>query len=183
MKKSKTTIIFTGALILALFSLGLFVFAIKIVRDMNKNISANYNLLEDKIEQQNKSDLIKKNENYIRESSQRITSYFVDPENIDVFIEDIENIGSEEGVELVVKNVEISKTNNKIISVSFSIKGSFSDVFKTAQMIEYAPYKIHMKSFYISKTIISEQDKLNAEKAKSIAPWQADVVINVISAT
>lgn len=181
MKKTKTTAIFTIILILTLFFLTVFVFFVNVIKNKNKHISAVSKTLEEKIEKKNQLNLIKDQNDFILESNQKINSYFINSENIDIFIEYLESIGIQEKVELIVKGVEISKNDSKIISITFLAQGDFSNIFRIIQRIEYAPYKIHFKNLYLSKEIMPQTNK--TKKETQILNWQLNGTLNILSSS
>ncbi|MEA3399418.1 MAG: hypothetical protein U9R00_02820 [Patescibacteria group bacterium] len=174
MKKSKTIIKFTFFLIVMLVTISIFVFSLKVIQNKNKHINAVYSTIQEKKERKEKSDLIKENIDEIKQSRDLIDSYFVDTENINLFIDTLEKAGKERGSSLEVVNVEVDSNDKRYILVTLNIFGRFSNVVRTIKTIEYLPYKIHVKNLYLNKDIDSE---------KILLTWQANMTFSVLSSS
>lgn len=182
MKKTKTTIIFTTTLILALLSISIFIFFMKVIQNKNTHIQAVYTTLEEKTKEKNQIDTIRKNNDFIKQSQERVNSYFVDTTDISVLINYLESIGDQGGVVLTVDNVETSKTDDKFISVKVSLEGSFSSNIKTIRMLEHIPYKTHFNNIYINKDISEQnQSSINKKIVKPSYLWQTQISFDVLS--
>jgi len=183
MKKTKTTIVLTISLIIALLAISIFVFLMQIIKNKNTNIQSVYATLEQKTLEKSQIDTIKKNNDYIKQSQDKINSYFVDTTDISIFINYLEDIGSQGGVKLTVDNVEVPKTDEKFVSVSVSLFGSFSNVMRTVRMIEHIPYKIHFNNIYINKYIPSQNQSDPTKKVAVPAgsSWEVQITFDALS--
>lgn len=183
MKKTKTTIIFTLSLIVALLSISVFVFFIKVIQNKNIHIQAVYATLEEKVIQKSQTDVIKKNNDFIKQSQERINSHFVDTTDISVFIGYLESIGTAGGTTLSVDNIENPATDEKIVTVKVSIIGSFSNTMRTIRMLEHIPYKIHFEYIYLNK-YIPTQNPTDLTKKVVIPPssWETQLSFDVLTA-
>jgi hypothetical protein len=150
------------------------------IQNKNKDVQEINFALQEKIDQKNQGEAITKKVEFIKDSQKKINSYFVDLENIDLFINKIETIGEENKIDLKVKNVEIPKTDEKYITISISLEGSFSNIIKTIQTIEYMSHKIHFKNIYLNKEISPDQEQ--TVKVKTGVPlWQMEASFEVLS--
>ena len=179
MKKINITTKFFLLLLLATFSVTIFIYLFKVIENKNIHTQAAYVVLAEKVNFKNQSDAIKRSVSLTKEAQKKINSYFVDVENIDLFMGELESLGPKSGVDVMIKSVEPSKTDEKYITINFSTEGSFANIFKVIQMVEYMPYKIHLKNVYLNKNIIFNQDP-KANKT-SVTGWQADISFQVLN--
>ncbi len=181
MKNNKTTIIFLISLVIALFTISVFVFLMKVVENKNIHIQSVSSALEEKETEKSQIDKIKKNADMIKESQDKINLYFVDSTNITTFINYLESVGSLGGTTLTVQNVDIPDQQGNQISARILIDGSFSNVMKTLQMMENVPYKVHFNSVYLNKNVSSDQNgQLNVKKMPKTY-WEAQVSLNMLT--
>lgn len=184
MKKKSTTIIFVITIIIACVSVSVFVLFIRFIRSENENASTATAILSQKINQKQHSDILSKNIKETKDFLDKINLYFIDPSQIDLFINKIEGLGGISGTTLFVKNIEISKTQTHTISLNVSIQGTFSSVMRALELIEFSPYQIHFKNIYFNKNIgqTSGQSNISSVKNSQSNPlWQVDASFDVVS--
>lgn len=75
----------------------------------------------------------------------KLSEYFVTKTNPVAFIEQIEKIGKNAGVDLVVSTVSDTTKDNGGIQLSFSATGSFSSVYRLIALVESMPYKVTLR--------------------------------------
>jgi len=79
----------------------------------------------------------------------RIEEFFVDSEGIVAFIERVERLGKEVGVEATLVN--LSEQNNNELVFSIEIVGSFQDVMLFAELLENLPFSLMINKAQLSK--------------------------------
>jgi hypothetical protein len=167
-----------------IFSISIFVFFFLAIQNKNKHTQVVDATLKERIANENQSEIIKKNLDFIKSSQEKINTYFVNVKNVDTFIGNLEKIGENNNVNLEVKGVDTSKTDGKYITINISIDGSFSNLVKTIEIIENMPYKINFKSIYLNKEILSTQNSSDPTKNVISAPlykWSIVASFDVLS--
>ena len=190
MKKNKTNLILILSIILLLIIISIFVYFLHVIKNKNKHISAVNIALQEKITERDNRSVLQKRILELVSTYNKISSYFVDSSSIDKFVEYLENIGNDNGVDLSVKGVDIPKGEKNKISININIDGSFTNVTKVVALLENAPYDISINSLYLNKEIIPTNNEAVATttdtKTKTVTPqvksqWQANVTFIVLS--
>lgn len=150
-----------------LISVGMFVFAFRVIKHKNQYASALTQTIQQKIiEEEN----ILESKNIIAETKQKhdtLKSFIVDQDKIDEFATYIEAQGDAVGIAVNIRNVEISPMNPNILSLTFDGIGNFEDVTRLLWIIENSPYKISVHNVSMASSVTSK--------------WQVSVKIEVIS--
>lgn len=81
----------------------------------------------------------------------KISEYFVTKTNAVTFIEQIEKVGKNAGVDLTVNSVSDEAKDAGAIQLSFSAAGSFPDIYRLVALVESMPYKVTLKKANISR--------------------------------
>ncbi len=174
----KTTITFSISIITAFIALGAFFFFINIIKNKNEHSSAVLTILDSKLAKKENADLLQKKVSELDTTRKTIDSYFIDPANIDSFVSSLEDLGTEAGANISVKDVEIATTQKNSILVKLSATGSFDNVMKAVLLVENAPYQLHITQISLNSNV-SPTDP--TAKKKPASTWQADVSFTVLS--
>ncbi len=187
MKKNHTNLILIISIIILLLCTGSFIYLLSIIKNKNLHTSVVLSTLEEKIsEKENINDLEKKILE-LGDVKKRINDYLIDPSNIDLFVEYLENTGLINKVELNVKSVEVPKNEKNTISISTNMKGSFNDIAKVIALLENSSYNINIKSVYLNQELLPNAptgDMLKNTKGlipENKSSWQASVTFDVLS--
>ncbi len=182
MNKNKTITIFIFSLIASLFIAAIFLFFFKIIKNKNEHTSAVLTALENKILIKQNANAITEKKSEIEATQVEINSHFVNPFEIDSFVEFLENLGTNAGTTVKVKSVEIAKAASNTISIEIEADGDFSPVMRTIRLLENSPYKIHIDRMNLTKDISSVTETVGGvEKTKEIKIWKANIYFNTLS--
>lgn len=178
MKKKNTILVLMISLIATLVAVGIFLFVLKVIKNKNEHTSVALVSLQEKIKDKENATIFVSKVEEIKSLREKIGGYFVNPENIDVFVSNLEEIGTQIGSTVEVKGIEIPpKTKNTII-IRLSINGTFDKVINTISLLESLPYQININQMYLNKDIVEE---LKEGETPQTQTWQADVSFNILS--
>jgi hypothetical protein len=114
-----------------------------------------------------------------------INGYFVNQNEVDVFVSYLENIGIKLNTYISVNSIEVSSDNQNIMIVKLSATGTFNDVIRTISFIENIPYQVNVKQIYLNRDSkkTKEDEAINNSKIKIIKTptWQADISFNILA--
>jgi hypothetical protein len=161
---------------------GVLVFFLKIIENKNQHISAVTTTLEEKMKEKENITTFAKRISEITLLQNSIDSRFIDPDKIDSFVSYLEELDSNTGADILVKNIEISPKIKNVVSFKLMISGTFQQVMRTITFLENIPYEVNITQVYLNKNI-SQETTEDATKPTTIpAPtWQADVSFNILS--
>lgn len=188
MKKNNTNLILVISIILFTLFIGTFVYLLSVIKNKNVHTGVVVATLGEKILEKENIGVIEKRMVELLATQTKLGGYLVDTSHIDDFVEYLENIGTQNNVELSVNSVNIPKNEKNKVLVNISIIGSFSNVMKTIAIVENASYSININSLYLNKEITTVNDTMTEivkgkEKVTPItkASWQADISFKVLS--
>jgi len=81
----------------------------------------------------------------------RIESSFINSDSLVVFLEEIEALGKEAGVELKLSSVAIEKKDGDILNLNINTIGHFRDIYSFMLVVEQLPYKISFNRSHLRK--------------------------------
>jgi hypothetical protein len=166
---------------------GIFIFFIRVIKNKNEHTSVVSSTLEGKMKDKENATFFAEKITEIKTIQDSINSHFVDPEKIDTFVGYLEDIGSNIGSIVVVKNIDIPQKSKNLISIKLSINGTFQNVIKTINILENIPYQVNITQIYLNKDIkdstpiVDVKGKVIKEISVTIPTWQADVYFNILS--
>jgi len=104
------------------------------------------------------------------EDINKLNSYFVDSDNVVDFIKDIEYLGTNADVLLVLNSVNISGEENGLLSLEFTTEGSWGDSMYLLALLESMPVKMDV-------------NKVNFVKRKTTddSYWQGEFNVTLLS--
>lgn len=187
MKKNNTNLILISSTILLLIFVGIFVYLLNVIKNKNKHTSVVVSTLEMKMAEKKNINILEKKMSELGDMHKKIDGYILDSANIDVFVEYLENIGTNNKVELSVKGVELPKNEKNKVLVNLSMNGSFPNVIRVVNLLENAPYNITINSLYLNKELVQDVETINPKDKTKEAPivkqpsWQADVNFSILS--
>lgn len=184
MKKDKTFLILYLSIAMTFVTCGILVFFFKVIENKNKHTGVVEMTLEDKMIKKEKSFILKDKIFEIEEIKNELESHFLNPEEIDVFVGYLEDIGKKMGVKLVVKNVDILKNESNRINVKISMNGDFPNIMKTISYLENSPYQISVVQLFLNENIggvSGEEDSVSTDQASYASKWQADLSFNILT--
>lgn len=180
MKKNKVKIILGSSILALLLSVGTFIFVFNVIRNKNEHTSVVLANLENKILEKENKDMLIRKLSQVEDTHKVIDSYLVDKAKADSFVDYIENLRLKTKTDITVKSVDVPADKPHIINMNISIKGKFTSVMQTIDILENIPYKIHIAHIYMNKDLSTKQD-LQKTKVVEIPTWQADVSFSVVS--
>ena len=104
--------------------------------------------------------------------------YFIDPNNIVVFIEKLESLASISDSRISLSSVDIDKNKKNLLKLNFSVNGSFEQVFHFLALLESLPFEINIKSFNLTK---SEESIPNQIGKGDTGGWTGNFSIELLS--
>ncbi|OGF51524.1 hypothetical protein A2739_02855 [Candidatus Giovannonibacteria bacterium RIFCSPHIGHO2_01_FULL_43_100] len=112
-------------------------------------------------------------ENYIADTENEkllLEKAFINRDELVMFIEDLERVGRDVGVDVRVESANLAASPKDIgPSLHLEARGNFSSVFKYSMLLENLPYEIAFEKIDIDKT--GDVD----------APWRGDYIIKLLS--
>jgi len=168
----KTKILLGGSLILALVFIALYALGYIVVQKKFSDVKdlvlqSRQEVLETEQLQSTKH-LI----NDTREQREKLNNYFVTEDEIVVFIEQIESLGSFAGVSLELNAVDVvSDAGDDALSLKFTTYGSWEGTYYLLALIETLPYNI-----YIERVRVLREDSENKG-----SQWRGDFNIRLNS--
>jgi hypothetical protein len=184
MKNSTTKTIFYLSVITVLFSIGLFLFFFRVIQNKNQHASKVLATLQEKITEKANMVVFEEKIAEVESTHKAIDGYFLSADKIDIFVSYLEKFGEETNTELVVKNVEISKTEKNKILVSLSIRGKFSSIMQVLALLENSPYQIDVTQTYLNKVnqLTPQKDSKNTKTENTTdSIWQTIMSFKVLS--
>ena len=170
MKKYKTILYLTFSFIIAISSILLFIYFMRVIKNKNEHISVVTATLAEKEKEKQDSITFAKKIAEIKTYQDSINGHFVDTKKIDMFVDYLEKVGTTLNSKISTKGIEMSTKNDGMISVKISITGSFSEVMKTISYLENIPYEINVTQIFFSKNT-----------TPAAPAWQADVSFDILS--
>lgn len=191
MKNKSTNLILVISIIFLMIFSFTFVYLLNVIKNKNNHISAVSITLGKKMAEKENLTVLEKKMTELVETQKKISNYFVDTLNIDKFVEYLESIGADNGVEVSVNSIDMIKNDKTKMSVNLSIKGNFVKTTKTIGILENSPYNIIINSLYFNKEIITSNtidpvDSKTTDKKKETSStkdslWQADINFIVLN--
>lgn len=164
MKKNYTILTLGISIFLSLMVVLVFAFFFKVIKIKNENTSKTLITLANKTADKKNADILVKKFSELRETKDRIASYFVDPSHIDIFVDYLENLGIKNDSELIVKNVEVSEKEKESILFKISVTGDFSNVMKIVHLLENIPYQVNLTQVFLNKEIKTEEVEIRGRR-------------------
>jgi hypothetical protein len=187
MKKSYTNLILIITTIIFLFFVCAFVYFFNVIKNKNRHISAVSIALDKKIADQDNTSVFQSKITELSNTQGVISGYFIDTSKIDTFVEYLEDIGTNNNVDLSVKNVDTPKDEKNKILVNINMSGSFPNIMKVISTLENAPYNIIINSSYLNKeTPVATDISIGVPKVKE-APkdtsprWVANITFSILN--
>lgn len=183
MNNKKTKLKLILSIITALVACFTLVFFFRIINNKNEHTGAVLSNLEDKIQKKrDSSSLIKKSEE-IKTTRDIVTSYFVNTNEIDSFVDYLENIGSLTSTAVTVESVEVSKIDANVLTIKISSEGEFSNVVKALKILENSPYKVQIQQVYLNKQLLqTTKEELKKIPIKpQTSNWKADIIFTILT--
>ncbi len=108
------------------------------------------------------------------ERPQRLDNLFIDEKNLVRFIEDLEALAKESGVELKVNSAVLPQTPEEAgPTFEFSAAGEFRQLFKYQRLLETAPYQLVFEKIETTET--------SREGVKKGPAWSVNYKLKVLS--
>lgn len=102
----------------------------------------------------------------------KLSGYFVTKINAVTFIEQIEKIGKDAGIDLSVNSVSDGAKDSGTIQLSFSAAGNFPDMYRLIALIESMPYKATLKKVDVQAASDSKEGGKN---------WKGNFIVSLES--
>ncbi|MFA6251302.1 MAG: hypothetical protein WC603_01600 [Candidatus Paceibacterota bacterium] len=183
MKKRNSILILILSLITTLLVLGALGFFLRIIKNKNQHISVSIATLEKKLKDKEEIVTFAEKLSEIESIRDTISSRFIDPNKIDTFVNYLEDLDSDIGSDIAVKNIEISPKVKNSIAFKILITGTFQEVMETISLLENIPYEVDVTQVYLNKDlaqVIDTQDEKQTPVIK-VSTWQADIAFNILS--
>lgn len=184
MKRKNTISILILSIITTILTIVLFIYFIRVIKNKNEHISAVQTTLEEKEKAKANIIIFADKITEIKSFQDSIDNYFVDPNKIDTFVSYLEEIGPNNGSEVVVKSIEIPTKTKNLISIRLLINGNFQQVMETINLLENIPYQINITQIYLNKDIEQQTTTESVNpiiNTPKIPTWQADIAFNILS--
>ena len=186
---NKKFTIFT-LIILAIVAILSIVFVVFIYRDIQKK-NEDASLILGSIEQKSVSkeevnSLVKKNAEAAA-TEKTINGFFVNKADIVTFVNYMESLGMDSSVEVSVKNVEVVERDKNKISVSLSTRGKYEDTMKLLELLDNAPYYIHITKVFVnreeSQTVVATTPTIKGTKVAVVESpmWNGEISFITLS--
>lgn len=177
MKKDHTNLILTILIFIILIStLCIFLF-FNTIQNKNEYTSEILATLSKKISDKNNVKILTKKFSELALTDEKIKGYFIKPGEINLFVDYLENIGLNNGAELVVESVEMGVKDKNIILVGVSVRGSFNNIIKILHLLENSPFYVDITQAFVNKEIKADETKTGVIPSV----WQADISFSVLS--
>ena len=167
---------------------GGFFYLINVIKNKNKHISAVSATLQEKMDEKDNMVTLEKKIIELGDTRTKISRYLIDTSNIDTFVEYLENLGSSNSIDLMVKSVETLKGEKNKLTFNIEMDGSFPNITKVVSILENSPYSLSVNSLYINKiTQDSKVETIDPKTKKTItttntkSSWQATANFTVLS--
>lgn len=187
MRKNYSNIILIVSAVLLIVLIGSFLYFLNIIKNKNRHISSTEIAIEEKLADIKNVDVLKKKMIELGDTEEKLTSYFVDTNSVDLFVEYLENIGTDNNVILTVKSVKIPVDDKNTILINIFTSGNFEDSMKVLSLIENAPYSIVINSIYLNQelreniTDTTLLDKKLETPKREDPTWGANITFSVKS--
>ncbi len=119
--------------------------------------------------------------------AEKMTSYFVSSDGIVDFIEEVENLASENDLSFDVSSVEISPGSDDFVEtliVKVDARGSWEDMYYFLAALEYLPFKLNIKTINLMEIQPSLRTEVSSEDGNSVVVegglWRAVFDIEVL---
>jgi hypothetical protein len=182
MKKNHTIIILIVSILTTISIVCLLFFLLKIIKNKNENVSSITLTIEEKMKQKENVSIFNEKVEEMKKIEFSLNEHFVNPNQIDTFVEFLERLGSENDGEVSVNNIEIPEENPNTLNIDISIKGDFNKVMRIMTLLENTTYQVSITKVYLNKDIVQNVGKDGKlEKPQGVPSWQADVSFGVLS--
>lgn len=108
-----------------------------------------------------------------------LSAYFITKTNAVAFIEQIEKMGENAGVEVTVNSVSDGDKDKSILQLSFSATGNFSNMYHFIAFIESLPYKIILKKADVQK--MTDQAGWNGNFLVTLESFAASSTVAILT--
>lgn len=167
-------------MLVTIVSIYIFNFILTTIRVKNERTSlVVYELEKKMIDKENEKILIDKTEE-IKSLQSSVDKHFIDAKNIDIFVEYLEKIGSDNKAEVTVNGVNIPVDIKNIVNFKVSIIGDFSNIIQIINVLESIPYEINITQVYLNKDLNQTAENGSVEIIDK-SKWQADVSFDILS--
>lgn len=184
MKKNKTTPILIISIFVTISSIVLFVFFLKIIENKNEHALVVLATLQDKLKEKEDSIALSSKISEIKTIKDKIDKRFVKQNEIDKFVDYLENLGLSIGSDISVKGITIPESTKDVISIKIQVIGTFESVMKSIVLLENIPYQISITQIYYNKDTGGypqyDNSSPSSQKTKT-AKWGADISFNILS--
>lgn len=182
MNHNHTNLILIISIVVFLVSIAVFIFFFKVIENKNEHTSRVLVTLAEKMSDKKNAETLLSKLAELDGVMNTINNSFVDQGKIDTFVDYLEKLGVDNGVELTVKNIEISPKEEKTIVVKISTSGNFNNTMKTLYLLENIPYNVSISQAFVNKEIKEIEEK-DGEDKKGDRPvvWHADITFNILS--
>lgn len=180
MNHNHTNLMLMISIVVSLVSIAVFVFFFKVIENKNEHTSVVLVTLAEKIADKKNAETLISKLTELDGVIETINNSFVDQGKIDTFVDYLEKLGLDNGVELTVKNIEVSTKEEKTIIVKVSTSGNFNDTMRVLYLLENIPYHVSINQAFINKDIKTTETEEGEIEVKSLI-WQADITFNILS--
>ena len=176
-KKIHTTLIW--AVFVAVMCLLAYACAFYMVNDARANVQSLTSQTATLEREQSEASQIKQQLTDTDAKRLTLVSYFVDVHNPIPFEETIEGYGKNTNTQVLFEGLEVQQSPNRL-DASFTVNGSFADIYKFLALLETAPYESSINS--LSVQLSSPFNMPGSTNAVTGKPeWQARVTMSVYS--
>ena len=170
-----------GAILFAIIFLGGYGYFFCLVKDTRANVAILTKETEVLAAEESESAQIKKELSDTESRRSVLVSYFVDVNNPVPFEETIEGYGKKTNTNVLFEGLEVKKAPSRL-DTSFTVDGSFSDLYRFFALLESAPYELSINNIDL-QTSVPSGFVPTGKGPHSANDWQARISLSVYSVT
>lgn len=187
---SKVKQVFFTALVASVLIVGAYVYTFVLILDKNRQVSEFSASVQNLTEQKNNLISLKDRAKNTEKERSQIDSYFVSQNGVVAFLNRIQSLAEENGLDMAVSSVAIgdspiSPDIFEIIKLSFTCIGEWSDAYRFMSLIDVMPLRIFVDNAGVE--VLADIDTLDnaslssKKKATSSRPlWKASFDLRVM---
>jgi len=173
-----TNLAFWLGLLGMLLAIGAYLYLFNTVKKVGEHISVLQEETNTLQAQESEVGELKKNLANTQASQQKLTSYFIDANNIIPFLETIEGYGRATNVTVKFNSVDIKHSPNSL-AVSITSNGTFANIYRFLALLEAAPYEFSIRDSSLQLTSSLAPDP--SLKIQPATNWELGMDLSILS--
>lgn len=187
MPLKRTYTIFFISLLSAIVAVASLFLIFNLIQKKNEYLGGLMNKIQSKVDQKDNIQTLQKTVDETKEKESLLSSYLVNPNNIDEFISYLEKEGDSVSVPVDVVSVNAPLDTKNKLNIELKGLGSFENIMSLVTLIENSPYQIKVNHAYINKYIkpkdspILINGKVFAEPPTKSSLFEINLAFSVVS--